>query len=278
MSSSKFPFRKYKESAIPQPTQPTFQANSPCGCHWMFKECRLRSLTTRQQKLELKLSPWNNCFFEDYGSVDRQSESTGSQPWVGSKPANTKSHRKKPTGMMQRIDLSTNSLIQCWDCWDCCAIGCWKCTHQILQALPVSLVFFIGSLGPRVSNRTSAQNTGIAGASAYLRVFTETLVLSEETLKVQQIALYSSLFSEACQKHSKVLQFCVQNTHKRKQCAWSQCWRPASHLEKFQQSERHAHLQARVPPLEILHLPRLDNILPNRCSKFKVEFESFPSW
>ena len=58
----------------------------------------------------LKLSPWNNCFFEDYGSVDRQSESTGSQPW-GSKPANTKSHRKKPTGMMQRIDLSTNSLI-----------------------------------------------------------------------------------------------------------------------------------------------------------------------
>ena len=179
---------------------------------------------------------------------------------------------------MQRIDLSTNSLIQCWDCWDCCAIGCWKCTHQILQALPVSLVFFIGSLGPRVSNRTSAQNTGIAGASAYLRVFTETLVLSEETLKVQQIALYSSLFSEACQKHSKVLQFCVQNTHKRKQCAWSQCWRPASHLEKFQQSERHAHLQARVPPLEILHLPRLDNILPNRCSKFKVEFESFPSW
>lgn len=52
----------------------------------------------------------------------------------------------------------------------------------------MSLVFIVRSLGPRVSNRTSAQNTGIAGASAYLRVLTQTLVLSKETLTVQQIA------------------------------------------------------------------------------------------
>ena len=59
----------------------------------------------------------------------------------------------------------------------------------------------------RVPNKTSAQNTGIAGASAYLGVLTETLLLFEETLEVQQIARQAlcSVLSEAVSETLKGL-------------------------------------------------------------------------